>query len=361
MFPKRRKGALVLEDGTRYAGELFGAEKSVSGEVAFSTNMAGYTESLSDPSYAGQILVSTYPIAGNYGLPSDQKDPETGLMKYWESSKLHPMAYVVHDYTEKYSHWNAAESLGEGLRRYGVTGLTGVDTRALTRHLRDHGPLLGKIVVEGEPEAEFRNYDELNLVDLVSTKEVITFPAKKGKRIVLVDCGTKENIIREFLSRDINVTLVPWDYDFNQIDCDGVFISNGPGNPNMCTVLIERVRAFIDKGEKPLAGICMGNQILALAIGARVQKMTFGHRAVNQPVRKVGTDSCYITSQNHGFAVDNATIPDHWRVYFENLNDGSNEGLIHDSGRYFSVQFHPENHAGPLDTEFIFDDFINLL
>ena len=357
----RRKGTLVLEDGTKYEGEIFGAEKSVSGEVVFSTNMAGYTESLSDPSYAGQILVTTYPIVGNYGLPSDELDPETGLTRFWESRKFHPFAYIVHDYTDKYSHWNAVESLEEGLKRNGVVGLAGVDTRSLTQHIRDCGPVIGKIVIDGEPEAEFMNFDETNLVDLVSTKEVITFSARKGKKVVLVDCGIKENIIREFLARDINVTLVPWDYDFTKIECDGVFISNGPGDPNKCVPLIERVRAFIQKGEKPLAGICMGNQILALAIGAEVKKMKFGHRAVNQPVRKVGTNSCYITSQNHGFAVDNATIPEGWSVYFENLNDGSNEGLIHESGRYFSVQFHPENHAGPMDTEFIFDDFISLL
>ena len=357
----RRKGTLVLQDGTAFTGELFGAEKSVSGEVVFSTNMAGYTESLSDPSYAGQILVTTYPIVGNYGLPSEDLDPETGLTRFWESRKLHPLAFIVHDYTEKYSHWNAGESLEEGLKRHGVTGLTGIDTRALTQHLRDHGPLIGKVVMEGEEEAAFQNSDDLNLVDLVSTKEVVTFPKKKGKKIVLIDCGVKENIIREFLARDINVTLVPWDYDFTQMDCDGVFISNGPGNPGFCTPLIERVRAYMKRGDKPLAGICMGNQIIALAIGAKVKKMKFGHRAVNQPVRMCGTDRCFITSQNHGFAVDDTTLPEGWRVYFENLNDGTNEGLIHDSGRYFSVQFHPENHSGPMDTEFIFDDFIQLL
>ena len=357
----RKKGILLLEDGTKYEGEIFGDDKSVSGEVVFSTNMAGYTESLSDPSYAGQILVSTYPIVGNYGLPSDEIDPETGLTKYWESKKFHPLAYIVHDYTDKYSHWNAVESLEEGLKRNGITGLAGIDTRALTQHIRDYGPLLGKVLPEGAGDIEFRNYDETNLVDFVSTKEVVTFPQRSGKKIVLVDCGVKENIIREFLNRDINVTMVPWDYDFSDMDCDGVFITNGPGDPNKCGPLIERVRAFIKRGEKPLAGIRMGNQILALAIGAKVKKMRFGHRAVNQPVRKVGTDSCFITSQNHGFEVDNATLPEHWSVYFENLNDGSNEGLIHDSGKYFSVQFHPENHAGPMDTEFVFDDFIRLL
>lgn len=357
----RKKGTLVLEDGTTFQGEIFGSEKSVSGEVVFSTAMTGYTESLSDPSYAGQMLVSTYPIVGNYGLPTDALDPETGLSLFMESRKLYPHAFIVHDYTEKYSHWNASMSLGEGLEKYGVTGLSGVDTRALTQHLRDHGPLVGKIIVEGEAEEQFRNYDETNLVDLVSTKEVLDFETKGSKRIVLVDCGVKENIIREFLKREVSVTLVPWDYDFTTVEHDGVFISNGPGDPNKCVPLIERVRKYVEKGEKPLAGICMGNQILALAIGAEVRKMKFGHRSVNQPVRKCGTEQCYITSQNHGFAVDNATIPDGWRVYFENLNDGSNEGLIHESGRFFSVQFHPENHAGPTDTEFVFDDFIQLL
>lgn len=357
----RRKGALVLNDGSRYEGEVIGAEHSSSGEVVFTTGMTGYTESLSDPSYAGQILVATYPIVGNYGIPTDAKDEETGLMKLWESDTLHPAAYIMHDYTEDYSHWNAVESLEEAMKRHGMVGLTGIDTRELTKKIRDNGPLLGEIVLDGEEPNGFISSDDINLVAETSTKEVKYFGGTGDKHVVLVDCGVKENIIRHLLQRGLNVTMVPWDYDFTDMEYDGLFISNGPGNPNLCTPLIENVRKVIAAGEKPIAGICMGNQILALAIGATVVKMPFGHRSVNQPVRMYGTTKCFVTSQNHGFAVDGAKLPEGWRPYFINLNDGTNEGLIHESGKYFSVQFHPEANGGPTDTTFIFDNFVKLL
>lgn len=356
-----KKGKLILQDGTTYEGTLFGAtDKSVSGEVVFNTSMTGYPESLSDPSYKGQILVCTYPIIGNYGLPPEKTDPSTGLALYLESSELHPLALIVHDYTPDYSHWNAVESLSDGLKRHGVVGLTGVDTRELTKQIRDHGPLVGKIIVD-DRDVDFFQTDSINLVETVSTKEVIHFPNEGGKRVVLVDCGAKENIVRMLLTRGVDLKVVPWDYDFTQMDFDGLFISNGPGSPMHCTALVDHVRQVIEEGKKPICGICMGNQILALAIGAKVKKMKFGHRSANQPVRLCGTDKCFITSQNHGFAVDSTTLPDGWRPYFENLNDGSNEGIIHKSGKYFAVQFHPECHGGPMDTEFFFDDYINLL
>lgn len=357
----RRKGTLILSDGTRYTGEVVGAEVQVSGEVVFSTAMTGYTEGLTDPSYAGQILVETYPIIGNYGIPSDEKDEKTGLTKFWESDRIHPIALIMHDYTEMYSHWNAAESLEEALKRQGVVALTGIDTRELTIRLRNHGPLLGKIVLEGEEEIDFTCSDDINLVDQVSTKEVKHFSSYGSKEIVLVDCGVKENIIRQLLKRGLNVTLVPWDYNFTDMTYDGLFISNGPGNPKHCEALIKRTRDVINEGKKPIAGICLGNQIIALAIGAEVTKMPFGHRSVNQPVQMCGTNKCFITSQNHGFAVDDSNLPKGWHTYFRNLNDQTNEGLIHESGRYFSTQFHPEAAAGPQDTEFIFDDFVNLI
>lgn len=357
----RRKGVLELSDGTIYEGEVIGAEVQVSGEVVFSTAMTGYTESLSDPSFAGQILVSTYPIVGNYGIPTDAKDPDTGLTQLWESDRIHPTALIMHDYTEMYSHWNASESLEDALKRFGVVGLTGIDTRELTIKLRNDGPLLGKIRLDGEPDFDFSSTDDINLVDRVSTKKVVEYKSFGEKRAVLVDCGVKENIIRHLLRRGINVTLVPWDYDFTGLEYDALFISNGPGNPSHCTVLVDRVRTVINEGQKPIAGICMGNQILALAIGAKILKMPFGHRSVNQPVMLCGTNKSYITSQNHGFAVDDHSLPDGWMSYFKNLNDQSNEGLIHKSGRYFSTQFHPEANGGPRDTEFIFDQFVELI
>lgn len=360
----RRIGTLLLSDGSKYQGEVIGAEVQVSGEVVFNTAMTGYTESLTDPSYAGQILVTTYPIMGNYGFPSEEVDPETGLTKYLESDKLHPIALIMHDYTEKYSHWNAVESLESALKRHGIVALTGIDTRELTIKLRNSGPLLGKILIEGMNESEVEKFvstDQINWVQRVSTKEIKEYKSYGDKRIVLVDCGVKESIIRHLLSRGLNVTLVPWDYDFSQLTFDGLFISNGPGNPEHCKPLVENVRRLLQQGDKPIAGICMGNQIIAQAIGAKVKKMPFGHRSVNQPVQLCGTAKCYITSQNHGYAVDDSSLPQGWSTYFQNLNDGSNEGLIHESGLYFSTQFHPEANGGPEDTIFIFDQFADLV
>ena len=354
-----KEGALILEDGTRYEGRLFGAENAVAGEVVFSTAMTGYTESLSDPSFAGQILVSTYPIVGNYGFPSDEKEPSTGLSKFLEGDTLYPKAFIVHDYTDGYSHWNAVESLSEAMRRHNVTGLFGIDTRALTKKLRDQGPLIGKVVTSDEEDIPFVQSDEINLVAEVSTKEVITY-GNGVRKIVLIDCGVKHNIIRHLLQRGLTIYRVPWDYDFRGLDYDGIFISNGPGDPRHCEQTIQYIREAIDR-EIPTAGICMGNQILALAIGASVRKMKYGHRSQNQPVQMVGSDRCFITSQNHGFAVDDSHLPQGWRPFFTNLNDGSNEGLIHDSGKFFSVQFHPEACGGPTDTTFIFDKFVEIL
>lgn len=359
----RRKGTLLLSDGSKYQGEVIGAEVEVSGEVVFNTAMTGYTESLTDPSYAGQILLATYPVMGNYGFPSEEKDPKTGLTKFLESDKIHPIALVMHDYTDEYSHWNAVESLESALSRHGIVGLTGIDTRELTIKLRNSGPLLGKVIIDdtGSQNADFVSTDQINWVDQVSTKEVKEFESFGDKHVVLVDCGVKENIIRHLLDRGLNITLVPWDYDFSQLSFDGLFISNGPGNPVLCTTLVDNVRKLIDEGKKPIAGICMGNQIIAQAIGAKVIKMPFGHRSVNQPVQLCGTNKCYITSQNHGFAVDDSSLPTGWKTYFRNLNDGSNEGLIHESGMYFSTQFHPEANGGPEDTVFIFDQFADLI
>ena len=354
------KAILELSDGTRFEGESFGYEGPATGEVVFNTAMTGYPESLTDPSYAGQILVMTFPLAGNYGVPSTSVE-EDGIAVFMESARIHAKALVCQDYSEAYSHWNAERSLGDWLKEEKVPGITGIDTRALTKILREEGVMMGRIII-GEEETPFGTYEGVNFVAEVSTPEVKTFrpEGKAEKKVVLVDCGVKHNIIRCLLKRGIEVTMVPWDYDFSGIECDGLFISNGPGDPNMCGTLVDHVKAFMQTG-KPICGICMGNQILALAAGAEVKKLKYGHRGHNQPVREVGTTRCFITTQNHGYAVDTRTLKEGWTPLFVNMNDGSNEGIRHRDMPWFSAQFHPEACAGPVDTEFLFDTFAGLL
>lgn len=345
---------LVLADGTVFEGKSFGYEKSVAGEVVFNTAMTGYPESLTDPSYAGQILVSTYPLIGNYGVPKDDKD-ENGLPKFYESDRIHITALVISDYSWEYSHWNAKQSLSDWLKEYKVPGIYGVDTRALTKHIRETGAILGKIIVDDE-DVEFHDPNKDNLVAQVSIKEPKTYGNGKHK-IVMVDTGAKYNILRCLLKRDTTVVRVPWDYDFTQIDYDGLMLSNGPGDPQMCKATIENIKKAIKIG-KPIFGICLGNQLLGLASGATTYKLPYGHRAHNHPVIRCGSTQCYITSQNHGFAIDNNSIPEGWEPSFVNINDGSNEGIRHKTLPYFSSQFHPEASSGPTDTEKFFDEFI---
>ncbi|MDO4462409.1 MAG: glutamine-hydrolyzing carbamoyl-phosphate synthase small subunit [Bacteroidia bacterium] len=345
---------LVLADGMVFEGKSFGYEKSVAGEVVFNTAMTGYPESLTDPSYAGQILVSTYPLIGNYGVPKDDKD-ENGLPKFYESDRVHITALVISDYSWEYSHWNAKESLSEWLKEYQVPGIYGIDTRALTKHIRETGAILGKIIVDDQ-DVEFHDPNKDNLVAQVSIKEPKTYGNGKHK-IVMVDTGAKYNILRCLLKRDTTVIRVPWDYDFTQIDYDGLMLSNGPGDPQMCQATIENIKKAIQIG-KPIFGICLGNQLLGLAAGATTYKLPYGHRAHNHPVIRCGSTQCYITSQNHGFAIDNDTIPEGWEPSFVNINDGSNEGIRHKTLPFFSSQFHPEASSGPTDTEKFFDEFI---
>lgn len=359
-----KKATLILDDGTRFEGESFGYEGNTAGEVVFNTAMTGYTESLTDPSYAGQLMVLTYPLVGNYGVPSDEKGAD-GIETFMESDRIHASAIIVGDYSGEYSHWNARESLSDWLKREMVPGITGIDTRHLTQILREHGVMMGRVIVEGaEGVPEEKDYNSINYVDLVSTPEVRTFGKGEGrKKVVLVDCGAKNNIVRCLVNRGVEVIAVPWDYDFNTLEFDGLFISNGPGNPDECTAAVDNIHKFISNpGERrPLMGICMGNQLLAKAAGATIYKLKYGHRSHNQPVRMEGTDRCFITSQNHGFAVDASTLGEGWHPYFTNMNDGSNEGIRHESKPWFSSQFHPEASGGPVDTEFLFDDFIRLL
>jgi carbamoyl-phosphate synthase small subunit len=344
---------LILEDGSEFYGESFGAEVSAAGETVFNTAMTGYPENLTDPSYRGQILVTTYPLMGNYGVPN--KEIENGLLKNFESENIQISGLVVADYSDKYSHWNAQKSLSEWMKENGVPGITGIDTRALTRRLREKGCMLGKIV-KNEIDTPWVDPNKENLVEQVSISEKKVYGNGKH-RILLIDCGVKLNIIRCLLKRDTTIIRVPWDHDIKNEQFDGLFISNGPGDPEMYSESIASVKWAMDKG-KPVFGICLGSQLMALAAGGETYKLKYGHRSHNQPVRMCGTPRCFITSQNHGFAVDYASLPMEWESMFMNLNDDTLEGIKHRNKPFFSSQFHPEASSGPVDTEFLFDDFI---
>lgn len=355
---------LILKDGTVFEGQSFGAPKNIAGEVVFNTGMTGYVESLSDPSYAGQIVVLTYPLVGNYGVPDK---------KYFESNKMQIAGLVVSEYSENYSHHDAKESLADWLKASGVPAITGVDTRALTKRLREQGVMLGQLVHSGPSTPlragkarKFTDPNEENLVARVSIKKKKTY-GEGPVKIVAVDCGMKENILRSLLLPNprgvaswVTVVRVPWDYDFTKDHYDALFISNGPGDPTQCGITIEHIRQAMSAG-KPILGICLGNQLLALAAGAKTYKLKYGHRGQNQPCVDVQTGRCYITSQNHGFAVDGKTLPDGWEEWFVNANDASNEGIRHKTKPWRSVQFHPEACPGPTDTAWIFDEFIGSL
>ncbi len=347
---------LILEDGSAYSGTSFGFERSVSGEVVFNTAMTGYPESLTDPSNKGQILVLTYPLIGNYGVPDS--GIENGMLRFFESEKIHISGLIISEYSFENSHWNAIKSLDEWLKEQEIPAIFGLDTRAITKKLREKGVMSGKIIC-GSQMIDFEDINRRNLVAEVSTDEVIIYGNGRHK-IVLVDCGVKNNIIRRLLMRDTTVIRVPWDYDFSEISYDGLFISNGPGDPKKCEATISHLRNSL-QDEKPIFGICLGNQLLALASGADTFKLKYGHRSLNQPVLQVGTKRCYITSQNHGFATDASTIGKDWDELFVNVNDGTNEGIIHKTKPFFSTQFHPEASSGPTDTDFLFDKFIDLI
>ncbi|XP_061097457.1 CAD protein isoform X2 [Conger conger] len=353
--------SLVLEDGTTFKGRLFGAVASVSGEVVFQTGMVGYPEALTDPSYKSQILTLTYPLVGNYGIPKDEEG-EFGLSKWFESSRIHAAALIVGEVSQNPSHWSSDMSLDQWLKDQGIPGLEGVDTRCLTKKIREKGTMLGKLVVDGTPAANipFDNPDERNLVKEVSMKEPRVFNPNGTVRITAVDCGIKYNQIRCLCQRGARVTLVPWDHPLDSNDFDGLFISNGPGDPQFCRETIENLRRVVCvDNPKPVFGICLGHQLLSLVIGAKTYKMKYGNRGHNQPCIHKGTGRCFITSQNHGFAVDPLTLPDGWDVLFTNANDQSSEGIVHNTKPLFSVQFHPEHMAGPTDLVSLFHVFLD--
>jgi carbamoyl-phosphate synthase small subunit len=379
--------SLILSDGTVFQGESYGAAVDSDGEVVFSTGMVGYPESMTDPSFRGQILTFTYPLIGNYGVPSEEKN-EWGFSANFESEEIHVRGVIMAQASDTHSHFASVSSFDSWLKHHKIPGITGIDTRALTQKLREHGVMLGRIVQEdgeGSPSTPLRaggqkavgsieDPNTRNLVAEVSCKEVLTYEpspiSNSESRIPTVlayDCGMKRNIIRSFLKRGVRVVRVPWDFDLDSYKgpLDGVFFSNGPGDPKTCKPTIKALQRAIEKNYLTF-GICLGNQLMALAIGGDTYKLKYGHRGCNQPCLELLAtrnsqlaipERCIITSQNHGFAVDEK-LPAGWHVWFKNANDGSVEGLRHESGRFFSVQFHPEATPGPEDASYLFDQFV---
>ncbi len=393
---------LILSDGTIFEGESFGAEVDTDGEVVFNTGMAGYPESLTDPSYRGQILVFTYPLIGNYGVPAEELN-EWGFSKNFESEEIHVRAVICANVSEDYSHHAAVMSFPEWLKKHNIPGITGIDTRTLTKKLREKGVMLGRIECS-DTTSKASHADSipdpnlLNLVAEVSCKEVMTYEPSfdthghvtpsspeagaegriegRGRAtqddtptVVAFDCGMKRNIIRSFLKRGVKVIRVPWNFDLSTANFhyDGIFVSNGPGDPKMCVETIAQMKWALQH-DIPTFGICLGNQLLALAIGGDTYKLKYGHRSANQPCLEfrceagacVPSKKCIITSQNHGFAVSEE-LPAGWHVWFRNGNDGTIEGIRHESKPFFSVQFHPEACPGPEDANYLFDEFLSVL
>ncbi|KAJ3117961.1 Multifunctional pyrimidine synthesis protein CAD [Phlyctochytrium bullatum] len=369
--PPVLKAALRLKTGEVYEASSFGAPLSgaggASGEVVFTTSLVGYPESMTDPSYRGQILVFTQPLIGNYGVPSQNRDA-FGLLEHFESDRIQCKGIVVSDYAAKYSHWTAVESLGNWCARYGIPAISGVDTRAVVSLLRDRGSTLGEIAVGDHvnSKASFDDPNVRNLCAEVSVKSKQTFNATGDVHIALVDCGVKQNIIRCLARRGAKVTIVPWDHDLSQdpTPYDGVFYSNGPGDPRVLGKTVQNLKAFMKQNETkavptPIFGICMGNLVMGMAAGFNVYKLPYGNRGHNQPAIDLTTGKCMITSQNHGYALDDSKVVPGWVPYFRNANDGSNEGVRHAMLPYASVQFHPEAMGGPEDTDYLFENFVN--
>ena len=352
----RRKASLVLRDGAVFEGYLFGAAQPTAGEVVFNTGMVGYPEAITDPSYYGQILTLTYPLIGNYGVPSFEADVH-GIPRSFESDRIQVRGLITANYYDDYHHWNATQSLGDWLESENVPGLFGVDTRALTLHLRERGAVLGKIVVPGQEEPAWYDPSAENVVGLVSLSAPVTH-GEGDLHIAVLDCGVKNNILRCLLKRGARVTVLPWDSDIEAADFDGLLVSNGPGDPEQCRAVADRLARLLTE-TRPIFGICLGCQILGIAAGGRTFKLPFGHRGQNQPVFESSTGRWAITSQNHGYAVDLTSLPAEWKTWFVNGNDQTLEGLQMAAGPHRAVQFHPEAVCGPVDTSYLFDVFLD--
>jgi carbamoyl-phosphate synthase small subunit len=355
---------LLLDDGTVFLGPAFGAERPVCGEVVFNTGMTGYVETLTDPSYAGQILVLTYPLVGNYGVPAPRS--RGSLSRPYESDRIQVQGLVVQHYVDDYSHHAATRSLHAWLAEQNVPAMTAVDTRTLTRRLRERGTMQGWLAPGGLPDDEAKaqaaTVDMRDEVFLrVAPNETVTHGSGE-LTVLLVDAGAKDNLVRSLLERGVRVIRAPWHAELASLarQSHGVLIGNGPGDPKDLGVLVEQVRGLLGDAGRPVFGVCLGNQILALAAGADTYKLPYGHRGVNQPVQDLLTRRCYITSQNHGYAVRDESLPPDWEPWFVNTNDGTNEGIRSRLRPFLSVQFHPEAHPGPTDTAFLFDDFLRL-
>ncbi|HVW67174.1 MAG TPA: glutamine-hydrolyzing carbamoyl-phosphate synthase small subunit [Candidatus Peribacteraceae bacterium] len=375
--------SLILQDGTILKGEPFGAKVDSDGEVVFNTGMAGYPESMTDPSYRGQILVTTFPLIGNYGVPGEDVN-EWGFSRDFESEEIHVKGLVVLQVSDTHSHHLAASSIQNWMEHHNVPGITGIDTRMLTKHLREKGVMLGRIIQDdsaavSDERLAMSAIDDPNIRNLVAEVSIdapVTYdpPAhveKTGLTILAYDCGMKRNIIRSFLNRGVRVVRVPWNFDRTSYDgqVDGVFISNGPGDPKTCAPTIDAIRQSIG-ANIPTFGICLGNQLMGLAIGGDTYKLPYGHRGANQPCVEVSTldgasidprhQRCIITSQNHGFALGDQ-LPKDWNVWWRNANDQTVEGIRHTSGKFFAVQFHPEAAPGPEDANYLFDEFVAVM
>lgn len=355
---------LELEDGTVMHGAGFGAARAVAGEVVFNTAMAGYVESLTDPSYRGQILVMTYPLVGNYGVPSPRAPGS--LDGPFESGRIQVQGLVVQHYVPQPSHHAARRSLGDWLAGEDVPAVTGIDTRTLTRRLREFGTMRGWLSPDAMTPADVRGQaDERDMRAGIFHEVAPPAPIRYDGgplEILVVDAGAKDNIVRSLLARGASVTRAPWHCDLAPLAdrAHGVLIGNGPGDPKDLGSLIAQVRSLLGRPRLPVFGVCLGNQILCLAAGGDTYRLPYGHRGVNQPVRDLQTGRCYITSQNHGYAVREDSLPAGWQPWFTNINDGSNEGIRSAAGPHSSVQFHPEASPGPQDTAHLFDDFLRL-
>jgi len=372
LHDKEKKAALILRDGTVYHGRGFGPLGVFDGEAVFATGMVGYPESMTDPSYKRQFLTFTYPLIGNYGVRNFE-DGEIGIPPSFESDSIKTAGIVAHEICERPSHWTQRRTLPQWLEEEGVPAISGIDTRSLTKRLREHGTMSSVICVyEDSPDLEklrsraalLKDPTDMNLVKEVSTKFTTVYNEGSKRTVALMDCGVKYGIIRSLVSRGLKVVLLRYDTPYDVVKeyaPGGILISNGPGNPDKVDSIAKTINAAISE-DLPVFGICMGNQLLALARGASTYKLPYGHRSQNQPCLELGTKRCYITSQNHGYVVDPSSLDDtDLDMWFVNANDESCEGTRSDKVKAFSVQFHPEASPGPQDTNYLFDKFIKMM